>query len=490
MSLRAQAQKLREKRVGLVAQARKLTDAAEKEGRELRAEDNEQFDNIMREVDGLKERIDKMERMAKAEDDSRDGDDDDDRDDDDDDDDDKDKDKSRGPGSSGPPDGPIEPNKDPDEPDRSRRSRRQRATPGRDQRSAANPTVERRAGEHEHEYRDRVRRSTREYRRVFGDYIVEGNAALMTTRAQRAIQADADIVGGFLVAPQEFHADLIKFVDNLLWIRQFATKHTVKAAQSLGAPSLDVDISDADWTSELNTGNEDTAMAFGKRELNPHPLAKRIKVSNKLLRMASVTGGYSADGSVKGGGAEGLVRARLAYKFAVTEEKGFMTGSGAQQPLGLFTASSRGISTGRDVNTGSATGFTADGLIAAKYNQKAQYWSRLRWLFHRSALQLIRQLKDGNGQYLWVPGGFGGEADKLLDCPVMMSEYAPATFTTGQYVGLLGDFSFYWIADSETIQIQRLMELYAASNQTGFIARMELDGMPVLEEAFTRLKTN
>src|SRR6185437_7127849 len=276
--------------------------------------------------------------------------------------------------------------------------------------------------------------------------------------AQRAIQADSDIVGGYLVAPQEFVAKLIKFVNNYLFIRQKATKYVVKAAQSLGAPSLDNDISDADWTSELDTGNEDNAMSFGKRELTPHPLAKRLKVSNRLLRMASVTGGFSADGSVAGGGPEGLVRDRLGYKFGVSEEKAFMSGTGSNQPLGLFTASNRGIDTSRDVLSGNPTGITVDALIAAKYNQKVQYWNRAEWLFHRNILQLIRQLKDGNGNYLWVPGGLGGEADTILDRPVNMSEYNPNVASSGLYIGLFGDLSFYWIVDSLEMQIQRLVE--------------------------------
>jgi len=51
-----------------------------------------------------------------------------------------------------------------------------------------------------------------------------------------------------------------------------------------------------------------------------------------------------------------------------------------------------------------------------------------------------------------------------------------------------GDFSFYWIADALDMQIQRLDELYAESNQVGFIGRLETDGMPVLEDAFRRLQ--
>jgi len=69
-----------------------------------------------------------------------------------------------------------------------------------------------------------------------------------------------------------------------------------------------------------------------------------------------------------------------------------------------------------------------------------------------------------------------------------MSEYAPNTFTTGLYVGILGDFSNYWIADAVDMQVQVLKELYAETNQTGYIGRLDTDGMPVLAEAFARVK--
>jgi HK97 family phage major capsid protein len=81
-----------------------------------------------------------------------------------------------------------------------------------------------------------------------------------------------------------------------------------------------------------------------------------------------------------------------------------------------------------------------------------------------------------------------GEPDTILGRPLMISEYAPNTFTTGLYVGMFGDFSNYWIADLLDMQIQVLTELYAETNQDGFIGRYEGDGMPVLEEAFARVK--
>ena len=291
----------------------------------------------------------------------------------------------------------------------------------------------------------------------------------------RAMQADNDAAGGYMVTPQVFVARLIKAIDDQVWIRQWATKNTVTNAQSLGMPYLAADPADAAWTSELAIGNEDSSMTFGKRELNPKPLAKYIKVSNKLLRLNPDV--------------EALVIARLAYKFGITFEKAGMTGSGANQPLGIFTASADGISTGRDVSTGNtATSIQTDGLIEAKYTLKAGYWSTAKWVFHRDAVKQLAKLQDDDGRYLWMNSIQLGQPDMLFGLPVFVSEYAPNTFTTGLYVGAVGDFSFYHIADALDFTVQRLNELYAATNQTGFIGRLESDAMPVLEEAFVRVK--
>jgi HK97 family phage major capsid protein len=293
----------------------------------------------------------------------------------------------------------------------------------------------------------------------------------------RALQADADIYGGFLVAPQQFVLKLIQAMDNEVFIRGMATVYPVTKAESLGAPSMDTDIADPTWTAEIKTGTEDSSLAFGKRELNPHPLAKLIKISEKLLRVSAMD-------------VESLVTARLAYTHGITAENAYLNGSGSGQPMGVFTAATTGfgISTGRDVSTGNTnTAFTTDGLMEALYNLKGQYHAKATWIFHRDAIKKLRKLKDGEGQYIWNPDIKGGQPDSVLGRPYKMSEYCPNTFTSGKYVGIIGDFSNYWIADALSMRIQRLNELYAATNQVGFISRMESDGMPVLEEAFSRV---
>jgi HK97 family phage major capsid protein len=312
----------------------------------------------------------------------------------------------------------------------------------------------------------------------FRSYLRGGMGALNGEGAEefRALQAGNNVEGGYLIAPEQFVSSLIQAVDNAVFIRGRATKYRLTSSTSMGAPSLDTDMDDAEWTTELGTGSEDTALRFGKRELRPRPVAKRIKVSKTLLRVGALP-------------IEQIIMQRLAYKFGITQEKAFLTGSGSGQPLGVFTASNDGIGTARDVSTGNtATAITFDGLIEAKFSVKSQYWPKADWLFHRDAVKQITKIKDGDGQYLWRQSVRDGEPDTLMGRPLMISEYAPNTFTTGLYAGLFGDFSHYWIADALDMQVQRLTELYAETNQDGFIGRLESDGAPVLAEAFARVK--
>jgi len=399
-----------QERAKLVKQARGILDLAEKEKRELSADENTRYENIMTDVDKIGNRIEMEQKVVEAE---------------------------RTLGEIV--DDPIKP-----EPKKS-------------------------------ESRDEGEKLKEKYVLAYRDYLAHGNRSGVMNEEFRALQMDSDTAGGYIVAPEQFVNQLIKDIDNAVIVRRYARTFSLTQAESLGAPVLDNDPDDADWTSELGTGSADSTMSFGKRELRPHPLAKRIKVSRKLLRAAAMN-------------PEQLVRDRLAYKFSVTEENAFLNGSGAQRPLGVFTASDHGISTSQDVSTGnSTTAIAADNLIEVKYSLKPGYWPNARWIFHRDAIKQIRKLKDGEGQYIWKAGLSNDRGDTILDLPVHMSEYAPNTFTTGEYVGILGDFSYYWIADALNMSIQRLDELYAENNQVGFIGRLETDGMPVLENAFARV---
>jgi len=293
---------------------------------------------------------------------------------------------------------------------------------------------------------------------------------------QRALDNTTDIGGGYLVAPQQFTASLLKLVDDAVFVRQHATVTRLNSGDSIGRPSMDSRFSNPAWTAEIEAAPADTTTPFGKRELEPHPLSKLVKVSNKLLRSAALP-------------IDQIVRNELKYVVGITEENAFMNGSGVEQPLGMFVASPDGISTARDMITGNTTTApTFIGLKRAKYSVKVQYWPRSRWIFHRTVALLLALEQDDNGKFIWEENVKETEQPRLLANPVDMSEYAPDTIAVSAYVGIFGDISNYWIADSLQVQIQVLQELYALTNQVGYIVRKETDGMPVLEEAFARVQ--
>lgn len=310
------------------------------------------------------------------------------------------------------------------------------------------------------------------YRAAFNSYLAGGRQDW----ERLGLKVGDDSKGGYL-APMSFVAQLIKFLDDAVFIRQLATVLPPTSAKSVGAVSFDTDVGDADWTPEVPASDigEDDTMRFGSRELMPHLDSKLVKASQKLARSSSIN-------------LDSFVAERFGYKFGVTEEKAFLTGSGVQRPLGVFTASANGITTSQDVAASAATSFTADNLIDTLFDLKDAYVSKATWIGSREFRRRCRKLKDGDGRYILVENQGGGVMTTLLERPLVTSEFAPSTFTASQYVAVVGDFSHYWIQDGLGMEIQNILELFTLKNQIGWLGRKETDGMPVLAEAFRRLQ--
>ena len=290
---------------------------------------------------------------------------------------------------------------------------------------------------------------------------------------------------GYALAPQEFSDEIITAVEKDTQLYKIVDKIPVNGAGSLGLPYEATDASDAAWTNEVPSDaiSADSAWAFGKRELAPKDLAKLVKVSKKMIASSAVP-------------IDQLVRNKLTYKFMCAFEKGIVSGSGSGQPLGVFTADANGVSTARDV-VSDRSAFTkasgmpccADDLIKMKMKLRPGYRKNAVWVMHTDILKSIMLLKDNDGQYMWRPGLRDGEPDTILGMPVIESEFAPNTVGTNLYVAVLGDFKdYYKFAYWKNVDIQVLVEQFALKNCIGYLGHTLADGMPVLGEAFARLK--
>lgn len=313
--------------------------------------------------------------------------------------------------------------------------------------------------------------------RVFRSYIQNGEKGI-AGMDKRDLQSSVFTDGGAIVTPKQFAAEIIKNLTKVVGLRALFKNIQLQSAQSLGAVALENRMTDAEWTTEVPASDisADTALKFGGRELSPKPLMKLAKISNTLLRLAVIP-------------VESLLMEELVRVLAEPRENAFLNGTGVNGPLGLLTPSKMGIDTDRDVSEGNtATELKFDGCIEAKYAVDFRYWPNAKWIFNQTAGKKLRKLKDGDGQYIWQASVAAGEPDRLLDLPIVYSPFCPNTFTANKYVGIVGDFSNYWVVDSLEMKITRLVETLALRRQTGFLVECETDAMPVKSEAFARVK--
>jgi HK97 family phage major capsid protein len=139
------------------------------------------------------------------------------------------------------------------------------------------------------------------------------------------------------------------------------------------------------------------------------------------------------------------------------------------------------------VTAAAAGTITADELLDLQHSLKSGYRRRAAFIMNDATVKLIRKLKDGNGQFLWQPGLLYGQPDTLLNQRVLSSNYMPLP-TAGNKAILYGDYSYYWLADREGRSLQRLNELYAATDQVGFKITQRVDGRLILPEAVKCLR--
>ena len=160
----------------------------------------------------------------------------------------------------------------------------------------------------------------------------------------------------------------------------------------------------------------------------------------------------------------------LGTRIARKTNADFTTGDGSAKPNGIVTASTLGKT------TASTTAITFDELIDLQHSVDPAYRPAASFMLHDLVLAAIRKLKDGNGVYIWEPSAQLGVPDRLMGYPLQINQDMSATITATDITVLFGDFSKYKIREIGTIRFRRLQELYAATDQEGFMAWWSGDG--------------
>lgn len=277
-----------------------------------------------------------------------------------------------------------------------------------------------------------------------------------------ALQEGTDSEGGYLV-PDEFERTLVESLEEENIFRKLA--HIITTSSGDRKIPVVASKGNASWVDEEGQITESDD-AFSQVSIGAYKLGTLIKVSNELLNDSVFD-------------LESYISKEFARRIGSKEEDAFFNGNGTGKPVGIFNATG-GAETG--VTAASATTITADEIIELFYSLKAPYRKKAVWVMNDATVKTIRKLKDANNNYLWQPALTTGTPDTLLGRPVYTSSYVP-TIAAGKKTIAFGDFSYYWIADRQGRTFKKLSELYAATDQTGFVGTQRVDGKLILPEA-------
>ena len=289
----------------------------------------------------------------------------------------------------------------------------------------------------------------------------------MTPEMANALQIGTDSEGGYLV-PDEYEKTLVEALEEENIFRKLA--HVISTSSGDRKIPVVASKGSASWVDEEGT-IPDSDDAFNQVSIGAYKLGTLIKVSNELLNDSVFN-------------LESYISKEFARRIGAKEEDAFFNGNGTGKPVGIFNATG-GAEVG--VTAASATAITADEIIDLFYSLKAPYRKNAVWILNDATIKTIRKLKDNNGNYLWQPSLTAGTPDTILGRPVYTSSYVP-TIAAGAKTIAFGDFSYYWIADRAGRNFKKLTELYAANDQTGFVATQRVDGKLILPEAIRVLK--
>lgn len=289
----------------------------------------------------------------------------------------------------------------------------------------------------------------------------------VTPEMKNSLREGSDAEGGYLV-PDEFEHTLIQGLNESAIIRSHA--HVFTTSSGLHKISVVASHGSASWIDEEGAYNASDE-TFGQVQLDAHKVGTIIKVSEELLNDSAFD-------------LESYIMSEFVRRIGDKEEEAFLVGNGVNKPTGLLNDTG-GAEVG--VTAAATKAITADELIDLYYSLKAPYRKNAIWILNDSTVNLIRKLKDGNGQYLWQPAIRDGEVSTILGRPYFTSPFAPSADAGAKSV-LFGDLNYYWIGDRQGISLKRLNELYAGNGQVGFLASKRLDGKTVLPEAFKVLQ--
>ncbi|WP_245514663.1 phage major capsid protein [Mesorhizobium sp. M2D.F.Ca.ET.232.01.1.1] len=288
----------------------------------------------------------------------------------------------------------------------------------------------------------------------------------------KALGVSTDTTGGYL-APTEYVAEIIKAITlssparSLVRVRNTANK-------AIQIPKRTAQFA-ARRVTEQGTKTETTGLTYGLEELTAPEGYALIDISNQMLEDSAFD-------------MEAEINMEASEQFAVKEGAEFVSGTGIGEMEGILTNGSVAETVSGTAATIADANGQADGLLTLKYSIKTGYARNATWIMNRTTMGSVRKLKDGQKNYIWMPGIQNGQpntidGDPYAEFPDMPSEGA------GLYPIAYGDFRrAYTMVDRIVMEMLRDPYTQATAGNIRFIFRKRWGGRVTLAEAIRKLK--
>lgn len=321
---------------------------------------------------------------------------------------------------------------------------------------------------------DDAKKKDDEYKKAFGQYIRKSrddvnHETFSKLNEFKALVAGNDSLGGYYLAPPDTQSSILKNVVEQSPMRSIVTVTSI-GVQSLKLPKRTGTFA-ARRTTEVGTRSETTGYTTGLVEIHAPEMYAEVHISEQMLEDTLFD-------------VEAELGAEFSEQFAVLEGQEFISGIGAANECeGILTNADVGVT-----NSGNATAVTADGFLNLYYDVKTAHSKEGIYILNRSTLKTARTLKDGMGQYLWVPGLANGIPNtingalyvEMPDMPDQAANTFPVAF---------GNFRrAYRVVDRIMLSVLRDPFTQSGSGKIRFLARKRTGGGVVLAEAIRKLK--
>lgn len=288
----------------------------------------------------------------------------------------------------------------------------------------------------------------------------------------KALNVGSDTAGGYL-APLEYIAEITKGVTEISPARSLARVRQT-ANKAIQIPKRTGQFA-ARRTPEQGTRTETTGLAYGLDEMPLPEMYALIDISQQMLEDAAFD-------------MEAEIRMEAEEQFAVKEGAEFVSGTGPTEMEGILTNADVAYSASGTAATIADADGQANGLITLFHAIKTAYTRNANWVLNRTVLGSVRKLKDGDKNYIWMPGLANGIPNSILGAPYVEMPDMPNE-GAGNFPIAFGDFRrAYTMADRISMEMLRDPYTQATAGNIRFILRKRVGGQVVLAEAIRKLK--